>query len=95
MTHLRGHPIYHDGEQWRYTDTDEPTVETWASRPCGACGQAFTPEGHDPCLGTLPGVQNACCGHGHSSEAYVQLNNGTIIDGEEAILLLWPRKRIS
>lgn len=74
-------------------DTGKPTSEGWQSRPCGACGQPFTPEGHDPCLGTLKGVMNACCGHGHPSEAYVQLDNGTVIAGEEATLLLWPRIR--
>jgi hypothetical protein len=25
----------------------------------------------DPCLGFLPGVSWACCGHGHVSKAYV------------------------
>lgn len=31
---------------------------------CRHCQMERTPEGHDPCLGTLPGVQYACCGHG-------------------------------
>lgn len=78
---LRGHSMYWDGQQWRYTDTDEPTVETHADRPCGHCGRPPTPEGHDACLGTLPGVVNACCGHGVRGEAYVSFSNGVVLRG--------------
>ena len=31
---------------------------------CRECGLKRDEDGHDPCLGTLPGVMNACCGHG-------------------------------
>ena len=48
--------------------------------PCGLCGQLRTPEGHDACLGTLPGVQAACCGHG-KGEGYVMLETGHTIRG--------------
>lgn len=82
-SHLRGHPIYWDegDEEWRYEDTDEPTADTWEGRPCGHCGEHATPEGHDPCLGTLPGVRNACCGHGDRGEAYVVFEGGFRIAG--------------
>jgi len=33
-----------------------------------------TPEGHDACLGKLPGVGAACCGHG-VDDAYAIDNN--------------------
>lgn len=46
---------------------------------CGFCGLAKTPEGHDGCLGTLPGVMNACCGHGRPHEAYIQFEDGSRI----------------
>ncbi len=47
---------------------------------CGYCGLAKTPEGHDGCLGTLPGdVMNACCGHGRPNEAYIQFWDGSRI----------------
>ena len=68
ISRLRGHPVYHDGDAWLYVDNDEPTVETCQERPCGACGLHATADGHDPCL--------ACCGHGDSSGAYVQLRSG-------------------
>jgi len=38
-----------------------------------------TPEGHDPCLGTLPGVLFACCGHGGRAFGYVYFENGVTI----------------
>jgi hypothetical protein len=38
-------------------------------RACGHCGSVATTEGHDACLGTLPGALNACCGHGTTREA--------------------------
>lgn len=90
---LRGHPIYNDGEQWRYRDTNEPTVDQCKSRPCGHCTLLRTPEGHDGCLGILPGVLNACCGHGDVGEAYVQLSNGTRFAGQNA--LKWQRQQRS
>lgn len=39
---------------------------------CGECGDKPTAEGHDACLGTLPNIMNACCGHGGLNEPYVQ-----------------------
>jgi hypothetical protein len=72
----RGHPIVYIDGRWVYQDTGEPTTTV---RPCVACGLVF--EGHDPCLGTLPGVSNACCGHGVPSEAYIQFENGVTIHG--------------
>ena len=41
----------------------------------------------DPCLGFLPGVANACCGHGDKERAYVQMMDGSIVSGEDAITM--------
>jgi hypothetical protein len=50
-------------------------------RGCAACGLKRTEAyGPDPCLGYLPGVQNACCGHG-IQYGYVQFENGLTIRG--------------
>jgi hypothetical protein len=49
-------------------------------RPCAKCGKLPTKEGHDACLGTLPGVIDACCGHG-VREAYIHFENGVTIRG--------------
>ncbi len=84
---FRGHPTRrgNDGE-WYYCDTGEPTVDTWRDRPCGHCGMHFTDEGHDGCLGELPGVMNACCGHGETRCAYVQFpDNSPRLAGQAAI----------
>jgi hypothetical protein len=45
---------------------------------CPVCKLERTPEGHDPCLGTLPGVKFACCGHGYK-RGYIYFTNGIII----------------
>lgn len=38
----------------------------------------------DECLGILPGIANACCGHGDAESAYVQLLDGSCIRGKNA-----------
>jgi hypothetical protein len=81
-SHLRGHPIRFTGGEWVYEDTGTPTVGN--PRDCGVCGKADTPEGHDPCLGTIPGVFAACCGHGNPAEAYVVLEGGERLAGQAA-----------
>jgi hypothetical protein len=94
MDHLRGHPIFQDDSgDWRYRDNNQLVVFTWHDRPCGSCGKAQLESGHDPCLGTLPGVINACCGHGYPSDAYVQFPDGSAMRGEDA--RLWVEQQQS
>ena len=81
---LRGHPMYLDGEEWRYVDNEEITAGQ-QPRPCGRCGNHRTREGHDHCLGAIPGVVNACCGHGEDALAYVQTNSGASLKGRKAV----------
>ena len=66
-------------------DTLEDTETTWKQRPCGRCSLHETPEGHDACLGTLPGVENACCGHGNDRDAFIQYSDGRYVQGQNAI----------
>jgi len=80
---LRGHDIEYDGSRWIYCDSGKPTAHN--QRNCGYCGRADTVEGHDGCIGTLPGVMNACCGHGTDEDAYIQYRNGPYIYGRDAI----------
>lgn len=64
-----------------YTEVDKPS--------CGHCGLARTPEGHDGCLGTLPGVMNACCGHGGNAEGtYVQFPDGSCVRDDDALAVI-------
>lgn len=58
---------------WRYSDNNE-LVKGAAPRACPKCGECETEEGHDPCIANLPGVRNACCGHGRKHR-YIQLDN--------------------
>ena len=61
---------------------------------CDHCDLQRTPEGYDGCLGKLPGVMNACCGHGKfGSGTYVQLLDGTSIAGDDAKLLITILKK--
>lgn len=85
---FRGYGIERLGEDWVFSDTKEPTSQSWERRPCGHCGKHNTAEGHDSCLGILPNVMNACCGHGEPNEAYVQYWNGETIRGKDAISLI-------
>lgn len=82
MTSVRGHEIKYVNGRWLFADTQEPTTNT---RPCGFCGEFATLEGHDSCLGTLPDVRNACCGHGQTRDAYIQFTDGVCVRGEAAI----------
>jgi len=75
-SYLRGHRIECINNEWIYSDTKEATLNK--TRNCKKCGKPETKNGHDDCLGKLPGVKNACCGHG-CEEGYVQFNNGVII----------------
>lgn len=84
--YLRGHPIELKNGEWFYKDNETPTVGN--ERSCGSCGKGNTKEGHDGCLGTIRGLMNACCGHGHKNEAYVQFLDGRILSGEDALTVL-------
>lgn len=72
LDRYRGHVIAkNERGRWVYKE-DGLLVSADIDRACGHCGKPNTPEGHDACLGALPGVINACCGHGSPNEAYVQ-----------------------
>lgn len=85
-SYLRGHKIELVDDKWTYCDTGSSTAND--VRPCGYCNKENTPEGHDGCLGTLPGVMNACCGHGEILETYVQFLDGHSIHGDGARKIL-------
>ena len=64
-------PDYKEGERIIYLYEDDSTkVDFDKPRSCPRCKQPATKEGHDACLGTLPNIQAACCGHG-VQEGYV------------------------
>lgn len=61
-----------DKNMWVYSDTKEPVTK---ARHCKCCGKLPTKEDYDGCIGELPGVKHACCGHGVENP-YVILNSG-------------------
>lgn len=62
-----------------YVDNDDPW-DPEAQRPCAYCGAQWKHGTPDPCLGMLPGVDNACCGHG-VEEGYISFTSGTVVRG--------------
>lgn len=63
----------------RLLENNEQSRAGWQ---CPSCGlkreQDFGP---DPCLGELPGVRFACCGHGGFGDCpgYIMFNNGKTV----------------
>ncbi len=75
-----GHLITYNEETklWYYADG---TVANDSNvKPCTKCGK-MPVNGHDACIANLPGVKNACCGHG-KTEGYIHFENGTVIRGK-------------
>lgn len=79
---LRGHDISFINDEFLYLDDMSPTVGN--ERNCGFCGKKNTREGYDGCLGIVPNIMNACCGHGVEDEAYLQFWDGKRISGKQA-----------
>jgi hypothetical protein len=80
--YFRGHPLVWINNKRVYKDNGKEIPANGGEiRPCAKCGALFPlGEGEvDPCLGVLPGVDNACCGHGIRSEAYVRFTNGVVL----------------
>jgi len=72
----RGNPIKYINSKWVYEDGTPIENE---KRPCVRCGCMPTPEGYDACLGFIPGVVSACCGHG-VEDGYVLKEGGYKIE---------------
>lgn len=66
--------------KWLYADTMQPVSKN-KTRSCGHCKLYNNRDDVDPCLGVLPGVSNACCGHGEPNKAYIQFKNGVTVRG--------------
>lgn len=88
----RGHEIEVRDGIWIYCDLNKP-VETLKNISCGYCKLSETKDGHDACLGELPNIMNACCGHGNIDEMYIQFFDGICIRGKEASLVVEKLKR--
>lgn len=49
---------------------------------CQLCGAKLVRDKHDPCMRNLPGVFNACCGHGGWRPPYATLKSGFCLQGK-------------
>lgn len=78
-TTTRGHEMHYDGSDWIITATGEKLAD--AELNCTVCKQPCPLKEPDPCLGTLPGVAHACCGHGDPDKAYILFKNGVKVTG--------------
>jgi hypothetical protein len=67
---MRGNPFAH-GEMKSWDRRDPKAV-------CPLCRKKRTKAGHDPCIADLPGVMNACCGHGVRA-GYIMFENGITV----------------
>lgn len=81
-----GHSIMINEGLWVYSDDKTPVGGS--PRCCGNCREQKAHDNEtDICLGLLPGVANACCGHGDDNAAYVQLLDGSTIRGPKALII--------
>ena len=81
---MGGYDVEMVGGCWVYSDTKTRVDPNGLTRPCKKCGKDFGKiDGVevDPCLGKLPGVISACCGHGKPEESYIMFENGINIEG--------------
>ena len=62
-----GHLVHWTGNEWVYSDTGTASER----RLCPECDLPPTREGYDACIGYIPGVRSACCGHGVESSYIV------------------------
>ena len=60
---------------------------------CPSCRMVVEPGEPDPCLGSLPGVQLACCGHG-GGDGYLIFENGVslIFQGPLIMVNVHPKE---
>jgi hypothetical protein len=84
----RGHPVHFDWDRNCFMDCRTEKIVDINKLQCPACELFPTAEGHDACLGTIPGIIAACCGHGYRSECYVKPQHGQILTGIQAFKFL-------
>lgn len=64
-SYSRGHEIYYDGSDWRYSDDNLIHDD---SRPCKKCNCYPTIEGYDSCMGKIEGAKYSLLCHGVGME---------------------------
>lgn len=83
FSYNRGHLTVLRRGVWYYQSDGVP-VDDDLDRPCARCGRPPSPEGYDACMGYVPGVSSACCGHGEGP--------GFVIWRDGAMFSRWAEK---
>lgn len=90
--HRRGNLMrMFDDRRWRWADNGRfagSMASRFGDRPCVSCKREAASDGHDPCLGRIPGAKAACCGHGGTVQPYIMWEDGSVQRGQEVV---WPR----
>jgi len=95
MMTIRGNARGYDYERYQQENFERLHIGTYLgvsisvglkegfNMPCARCGKLPDSNGHDACLGELPGVIAACCGHGSKKNynSYIVFENGITIRG--------------
>ena len=85
---FKGHDIICKDGAWLFKDTNELVSEKHKEVACGYCNANNTEDDHDGCIGRLPGVINACCGHGIENDSYIQFSDKFVISGKKATVII-------
>ncbi len=80
-------------QDWAYLHTIDQQFEKEYPEPqpknCLVCDATYTPGMEpDPCLGMLPGVRFACCGHGNETRRYVMTDTNEVLRQRRADAIL-------
>jgi hypothetical protein len=71
---------------WYADDGETVDGQYGVERPCPRCHEtADDYDSPDPCLGQIPGVVGACCGHGNIEQAHVVFDDHSVLHGIAAI----------
>ena len=80
LSYSRGHSAVLKRGVWYY-EADGVRVDDDPDRPCARCGRFPYPKGYDACIGYVPGVFSACCGHGvHEPFIIMDISPDTELD---------------
>jgi len=79
MAHPRLGPDYSPDGQRIYCPGCDCKIDP-SSGPLRLTANPSINSAPDPCLGLLPGVVAACCGHGGKERGYLKFSNGVVLD---------------
>ncbi|MBF4469170.1 MAG: hypothetical protein ISP01_07165 [Methanobrevibacter arboriphilus] len=81
--YFRGQEAYFDEDNniWKFTSDDSP-VNKYVNIVCPKCMKKMKEDEVDNCIGRLPGVKHACCGHG-VKQGYIIFENGIKLTFED------------